>query len=125
MKIPEDELDVYMKKKINEDDKLKILFGVEAQEEIKDTEDKKDKSMNTLSDKKSPAQTIDNKEKETISNQNISTKKEKTEKEEEEEDDDWNFEPRIRENKQTNETNSQFEYIKLNEYKKTMELYNK
>ena len=118
MKIPEEELNEYMNKKINEDEKLKALFAVEAPEEEKVKEENKDKekekNVNTISDKKSPTQTIDSKEKET--NLNVSLKKEKAEKDEEE-DDDWGFEPRIRENKQTNDTNLQFEYIKLNELK--------
>ena len=75
MKIPEKELNDYMSKKINQDEKLKILFNVEIQEEIKDKEenkDGKDKPVNTMSDKKSQTQTVESKEKETV--------KEKTQK---------------------------------------------
>ena len=119
MKIPENELQEYMDKKIKEDEKLRILFNVEIKEEGKDKEEGKEKNTNTISDKKSPSQTIDSKEKEkekeTITKENMSTTKEKIDKDEE--DEDWGFEPRIRENKQTNDTNLQFEYIKLNELK--------
>ncbi len=121
MKIPENELNEYMSKKIKGDEKLKVLFGIEAQEEPKEKEENKDakdkeKNVNTLSDKKSPTQTVESKEKETVSNPTITIKKEKTDEDEEEEE-DWGFEPRIRENKQTNDTNLQFEYTKLNELK--------
>ena len=121
MKIPENELQEYMDKKIKEDEKLRILFNVEIKEEGKEKEEAKEKNTNTISDKKSPTQTIDSKEKEkekdkeTITKENMSTTKEKVDKDEE--DEDWGFEPRIRENKQTNDTNLQFEYIKLNELK--------
>ena len=119
MKIPENELQEYMDKKIKEDEKLRILFNVEIKEEGKDKEEGKEKNTNTISDKKSPSQTIDSKEKEkekeTITKENMSTTKEKIDKDGE--DEDWGFEPRIRENKQTNDTNLQFEYIKLNELK--------
>jgi len=43
MKIPEEELKEYMNKKINEDDKLKVLFGIEIKEEVKEEEDAKNK----------------------------------------------------------------------------------
>ena len=122
MKIPDEELNQYMNKKIEEDEKLKELFGEDKKEEEKDKEEPKEKDKDkdksaTLSDKKSPTQTIEGKEKDTINTKdNISgIKKEKSE--DEDDDEDWGFEPRIRENKQTNETNLQFEYIKLNELK--------
>ena len=98
MKIPEKELNDYMVQKIKEDNKLKILFGIEIKEEKNPNEDKKEEKKES-----------------TIIVLNNLMKKE--EKKEEEEEEDWNFEPRIRENKQTNDTNLQYEYIKLNELK--------
>ena len=121
MKIPETELNEYMDKKIREDEKLKILFNIEEKDVVKEKEEAKDKNVNTVSDKKSPIQTTDNKDKEkekdkeTITKESVVTKDKKDK--DEEDDDDWGFEPRIRENKQTNDTNLQFEYIKLNELK--------
>ena len=118
MKIPDNELKDYMSKKVNEDEKLKVLFEEEFKEEAKEKEEAKDKDKDKANvpstDKKSPTQTIESKDKETISkDNNVSVKKDKTE----DDDDDWGFEPRIRENKQTNDTNLQFEYTKLNELK--------
>ena len=110
MKIPEQELNNYMVKKISEDNKLRILFGMEPKEEKIENEEKEN---NQNKDKKN-----ENKEEQEkkIFVLNFG-KKEAKKEEEEEEESDWNFEPRIRENKQTNDTNLQFEYIKLNELK--------
>ena len=105
MKIPEKELNEYMIKKIKDDNKLRMLFGIEPKEDLKNIEDK---------DKKKEAELKEEKNNQILLN---SFNKKEEKKEEEEEESDWNFEPRIRENKQTNETNLQFEYIKLNELK--------
>ena len=106
LKIPEKELNDYMIKKIAEDNKLRVLYGIEPKEEKVQGDDKE-------KDNKA----IENKEEQNMKLllNNLTKKEEK--KEEEEEESDWNFEPRIRENKQTNDTNLQFEYLKLNELK--------
>ena len=106
MKIPEKELNDYMISKIKEDNKLRILFGLESKEE-KNPNEEKDKDKEKKEENKE--------EKDSIILINALMKKE--EKKEEEEEEDWNFEPRIRENKQTNDSNLQYEYIKLNELK--------
>ena len=106
MKIPEKELNDYMISKIKEDNKLRILFGMESKEE-KNPNEEKDKDKEKKEENKE--------EKDSIILINTLMKKE--EKKEEEEEEDWNFEPRIRENKQTNDSNLQYEYIKLNELK--------
>ena len=106
MKIPEKELNDYMISKIKEDNKLRILFGLESKEE-KNPNEEKDKDKEKKEENKE--------EKDAIILINTLIKKE--EKKEEEEEEDWNFEPRIRENKQTNDSNLQYEYIKLNELK--------
>ena len=106
MKIPEKELNDYMISKIKEDNKLRILFGMESKEE-KNPNEEKDKDKEKKEENKE--------EKDAIILINTLMKKE--EKKEEEEEEDWNFEPRIRENKQTNDSNLQYEYIKLNELK--------
>ena len=106
MKIPEKELNDYMISKIKEDNKLRILFGMESKEE-KNPYEEKDKDKEKKEENKE--------EKDAIILINTLIKKE--EKKEEEEEEDWNFEPRIRENKQTNDSNLQYEYIKLNELK--------
>ena len=106
MKIPEKELNDYMISKIKEDNKLRLLFGMESKEE-KNPNEEKDKDKEKKEENKE--------EKDAIILINTLIKKE--EKKEEEEEEDWNFEPRIRENKQTNDSNLQYEYIKLNELK--------
>lgn len=103
MKIPENELNEYMKTKILEDEKLKKLFKMEGEPEKEGEEKEKEPEK-----KNSSKVSLDKEEL-------VTENKEK--KEDEEEEEDWNFEPRIRENKQTNDTNLQFEYTKINELK--------
>ena len=114
MKIPEKDLNEYMVSKITKDDKLRALYGIEPEEE-KNPNEEKDKNKDKDKDKDN--KNVDNKEEinKLILLDHLTKKEEK--KEEEEDDSDWNFEPRIRENKQSNETSLQFEYTKLNELK--------
>ena len=114
MKIPEKELNDYMIQKINEDNKLRILFCLELKEE-KNPNEEKEKEKGKEKEKDKEKKEENKEDKNTMIILNSLMKKE--EKKEEEEEEDWNFEPRIRENKQTNETNLQYEFLKLNELK--------